>query len=211
MSQVQIFDCEQGSPEWHACRLGIPTASEFSTVMAKGRDGGVSATRTTYMLKLVGETLTGEVQEGYSNAHMERGKVMEAEARDLYAMLRDVEPQQVGFMRRGEMGASPDSLVGDTGLLEIKTKLPHLHIAALLAGKLPAEHKAQVQGQLLVSGREWCDFVSYWPALPPFIVREYRDEPYLSTLSAAIDKFNAEKADVLARVQSYIIPKEQAA
>lgn len=200
---VQIFDCAQGSPEWFACRLGIPTASEFATVMAKGRDGGDSVTRRKYMLELLGEELTGEVQEGYTNAHMERGKVMEDEARELYAMLRDVEPVRVGFMRRGDMGASPDSLIGDDGLLEIKTKLPHLHLAVLLAGKLPAEHKAQVQGQLLVSGRAWCDFVSYWPALPPFIVREFRDEPYIANLSAAIAAFNNEKAELRARINGY--------
>lgn len=211
VADLQIFNCEQGSPDWFACRLGIPTASEFATVMAKGRDGGVSETRKKYMLTLLGEELTGQVQDSYTNAHMERGKIMEDEARELYAMLRDCTPERVGFMRRGECGASPDSLIGDDGLLEIKTKLPHLQLAVLLANKLPAEHKAQVQGQLLVSGRAWCDFVSYWPGLPPFIVREFRDEPYLTTLSEAIGKFNAEKAKLRTQIESYAIPKEQAA
>lgn len=202
MSHLQIFDCEQGSPSWHACRLGIPTASMFATVMAQGRaKGSPSATRRTYMLKLIGERLTGECQEGFSNQHTERGHAMEPDARNLYAMARDADPVCVGFMRRGDVGASPDSLVGNDGLLEIKTKLPHLQLEVLLADELPSEHKAQVQGQLWVSGREWLDFVSYWPALPIFITRCYRDEPYIAQLSAAVDAFNAEMADTIAQIE----------
>lgn len=200
---IQIFDCEQGTDEWKAARLGIPTASEFSTVMAKGKAGGDSKTRRTYMLKLIGERLTGEPMWSYNNEHMERGKMMEDEARDLYAMLKDCEPQRVGFIRRGEAGASPDSLVGSGGLLEIKTKLPHLHIDAILAGQLPAEHKAQCQGQLWISGREWLDFVSYWPGLAPFVVRVERDEPYISSIRSAIDDFLGELAETMSKVERY--------
>ena len=200
---VQIFDCEQGTDEWKAARLGIPTASEFATVMAKGKAGGDSKTRRTYMLKLIGERLTGEPMWSYNNEHMERGKMMEDEARDLYAMLKDCEPQRVGFIRRGEAGASPDSLVGSGGLLEIKTKLPHLHIDAILAGQLPAEHKAQCQGQLWISGREWLDFVSYWPGLAPFVVRVERDEPYISSIRSAIDDFLGELAETMSKVERY--------
>src|SRR5262245_45539790 len=99
---LQIFNCIQGTPEWFECRMGIPTASKFDTVMAKGRGGGESKTRWTYMLKLIGERLTGEPKYDYSNDHMERGKVMEDEARDLYSMLEEVEPTRIGFMRRGD-------------------------------------------------------------------------------------------------------------
>ncbi len=200
---VQIFDCEQGTDEWKAARLGIPTASEFATVMAKGKAGGDSKTRRTYMLKLIGERLTGEPMWSYNNEHMERGKMMEDEARDLYAMLKDCEPQRVGFIRRGEAGASPDSLVESNGLLEIKTKLPHLHIDAILAGQLPPEHKAQCQGQLWISGREWLDFVSYWPGLAPFVVRVERDEPYISSIRSAIDDFLGELAETMSKVERY--------
>lgn len=190
---IQIIQCEQGSDEWRQARLGIPTASEFDTVQAKGRGGGESVTRRKYMLTLIGERLTGEIApEGYSNAHMERGKVMEAEARAAYAFLADVEPQQVGFVRNELAGASPDSLVGDVGLLEIKTKLPHLHLDVLQQDRLPPEHVAQVQGQLWVSGREWCDFVSYWPKLRPFVKRVYRDETYIANLKIAVQDFTAE-------------------
>jgi hypothetical protein len=201
--ELQIFDCEQGTPEWYAARAGIPTASEFDTVMAKGKGGAESKTRRTYMLKLIGERLTGEPMYSYSNDHMERGKEMEAEARDLYEMVSDVEAVKVGFIRRGDSGASPDSLVGDNGMLEIKTKLPHLQIECLLAGELPSEHKAQCQGQLWIAQREWVDFVSYWPGLPLFVKRVHRDEAYIKILDTAVSTFNAEMAQLVEKLQQY--------
>lgn len=203
MSGPQIFDCEQGTPEWFAARCGIPTASKFATVMAQGRaKGSPSETRRKYMLELIGERLTGETQEGYTNAHMARGHAMEPDARNLYAMVKDVEPVCVGFMRRGDAGASPDSLVGSDGLLEIKTKLPHLQLEVLLANELPSEHRAQAQGQLWIAEREWLDFVSYWPGLPVFITRVQRDEAYIATIAAAVDAFNAEMAELIERINN---------
>lgn len=200
---MQIYDCEQGSDPWFQGRLGIPTASMFATVMAKGKDGGASKTRDDYMRKLAGEIITGELMDSYSNAHMERGKAMEAEARATYALMTGVEPQRVGFVRNGPKGCSPDSFIGETGLLEVKTKLPHLAIECLLRDDFPPEHKAQCQGALWVCEREWVDIAVYWPKLPLFVKRAYRDEIYLKTLSDAVDKFNAELADVVARVQRY--------
>lgn len=200
---LQIFNCEQGSPEWLACRAGIPTASEFDTVMAKGKSGGESKTRRTYMLKLIGERLTGEPMYSYNNDHMERGKEMEAAARDLYAMVAEVEPVQVGFMRRGDAGASPDSLVGDNGLVEIKTKLAHLQLEVLLTNELPSEHRAQCQGQLWISAREWVDFVSYWPGLPLFVKRVYRDEPYIARIKVEVDSFLYELSETIEQIKQY--------
>lgn len=193
---LDIIDCEQGSPEWFAARLGVVTASEFHTVMAKGKGGADSKTRATYMRKLIGELMTGEQSDNYTNAHMERGKLMESEARDYYAFMTDIQSQRVGFLRRGRVGCSPDSLIGDNGLHEIKTKLPHLHIEVLLADELPPEHKAQCQGALWVSGREWIDFQSYWPKMPPFIKRCYRDEVYIKELETSVNQF-IEEMDIL--------------
>jgi hypothetical protein len=202
--ELQVFDVEQGTEEWLRARLGIPTASEFQCLLAKGRGpGGESVGRTTYLRKLAGERITGLPSESYSNDHMERGKAMEQEARDTYAFLRDVEPHQVGFLRRGDVGCSPDSLIGDVGLVEIKTKLPHLQIAVLEEGKVPAEHIAQLQGQLWVSGRQWVDFVSYWPGLPPFIQRVPRDEIYIATLKVAVDGFLADLNALVERITNY--------
>lgn len=201
---IEIFDFEQNSAEWHRARLGIPTASEFQTVMAqRGPRGGKTREylgRQTYMYKLAGERITGEPKYEYSNAHMERGKEMEEEARDLYAMLTDLEPKRVGFIRSGDKGCSPDSLVGDVGMLEIKTKLAHLQIECLIDDELPSEHKAQCQGQLWVAEREWVDFVSYWPGLPLFAKRVYRDEEYIKALAAAVRAFNDELNEIVEKI-----------
>lgn len=201
--ELQIFNCEQGTQEWYQARAGIPTASEFDTVMAKGRGGGDSKTRRTYMLKLIGERLTREPMWSYSNEHMERGKAMEAEARDLYEMIAEVTCERVGFLRRGDAGCSPDSLVGNDGMLEIKTKLPHLQLDCILYDELPAEHRAQCQGQLWIAQREWVDFVSYWPGLPLFAKRVFRDEAYITRLAEAVRVFNAEMEETIAKVQQY--------
>jgi len=190
---IQIFDMEQGGDAWHLARLGIPTASEFSTVIAQpGPRGGEAKGRRTYLLKLLGERLTGEPAENYTNAHMERGKAMEAEARDLYCMVADTELQRVGFIRRGDAGCSPDSLIGDDGMLEVKTKLPHLQLDCILRDEVPPEHKAQLQGQLWIAGRQWVDLVSYWPGLPLFVKRVVRDGPYIAALDKAVAQFNVE-------------------
>lgn len=203
MSELQFFDCEQGTEAWYRARLGIPTASEFATVMAKGRDGGSSVTRKTYMLKLAGELLTGDPMESHSNGYMDRGKEQEAEARERYAFEREVEPQIVGFARRGAMGCSPDALVREDGGLEIKTKGAHLLIEALLRDDPPPEHKAQVQGSLLVTGREWWDLAIYCRKLPLVIHRVMPDRAYLANLQGEIDRFNDELAALVEKVRRY--------
>lgn len=200
---LEIFDCEQRSPEWWKCRSGIPTASQFATVLAKGRGGGESKTRRTYLLKLAGERITGEPMDSYSDHHMARGQAMEEEARNAYAFMCDADPMPVGFIRNGDAGASPDALLGSDGLLEIKTALPHLLIDTLLKDKSPAEHWGQVQGQLWVSEREWCELVVYWPSLPLFIRRIPRDEDYIKKLSEEVARFNAELAEVVDKIQRY--------
>jgi hypothetical protein len=210
---LEIFACDQGSEDWYRCRMGVPTASEFATVLARGRDGGVSATRRTYMMKLAGEILTGEPMENYSNGYMERGKAMEDDARERYAFDRDAEPQLVGFVRNGRMGCSPDSLIAEDGGLEIKTKAPHLHIDVLIKGDdyFPPEHKAQTQGFLLVTGREWIDLAIYWPKLPLIVRRAYRDEPYMQNLKGEIDRFNDEIDAIVERVKRYGVQPAEAA
>lgn len=204
LDELQIFeDLEQGTPEWHAARCGVVTASVFHTVLAKGHGGAPSETRKKLLYQLAAETITGEyVPTWDGNKHTERGHVMEPQVRDLYMATSALDCRQVGFMRRGRIGCSPDTLVGDEGLLEIKTKLPHLQIEAVLAGKLPSNHVAQVQGQLLVSGRQWCDFRSYWPGLPELRVRVYRDLPYLSTLNQELQVFIRELDALVAQIKA---------
>ena len=141
--------------------------------------------------------------ESFQNAHMERGKLMEDEARSLYEFMADAECERVGFIRSGRKGASPDSLIGSDGLVEIKTKLPHLMIETILRGDFPPEHKAQCQGQLWVSEREWIDIAVYWPGMPLFVQRATRDEAYIHDLSDAVDQFNEELDQIVARVRAY--------
>lgn len=198
---MEIIDCIQGEPDWFKARAGIPTASEFHTVMASGKDGGDSKTRRTYMLKLAGEILTEEPMESYSNSDMERGKAMEEAARRHYAYVSDVTPELVGFIRNGQKGASPDSLIGSNGALEIKTRAPHLLIDLHLKDKFPPENKAQCQGVLWVAEREWIDICCYWPSLPPFIKRATRDEDYIKTMSSAVDAFNAELHEIVEKIR----------
>lgn len=196
---IEIFDCEQGSTEWFACRAGIPTASKFATVMAKGE----GKTRSKYMRQLAGEIITGEPMESFSNGHMDRGKEMEDEARETYAFINDADISRVGFIRNGKKGASPDSLVGTEGGLEIKTALPDIQIERLLSGKLPSEHVVQVQGNIWISERDYWDFVSYWPKLPLLTVRVFRDDIYIKNMSGEIDRFNDELAAMVESVRNY--------
>jgi hypothetical protein len=201
---MEIFDCDQNSDEWLRARLGIPTASMFATVLAKGKSGGESLTRKKYLYQLAGELITGEPTENYTNGYMERGHAMEDEARSMYAFMRDVEPLRVGFIKSGAKGCSPDSLIGSDGALEIKTKAPHILIEALFREEgIPPEHVAQVQGVMWIAEREWLDFIAYYKGMPPFIRRVARDESYIANLSRAVDEFNAELAEIVERVRNY--------
>ena len=203
---IQVFDdLEQGSDAWIRVRCGIPTASMFATVMAKGE----GKTRGKYMRDLAGEIITGDPTESYTNPHMERGKLMEDEARETYAFIHDVEITRVGFIRNGNRGASPDSLLGDDGGLEIKTALAHIQIDRLERDRLPPEHIAQVQGNIWISEREWWDFVSYCPKLPMLCKRVYRDDAYIKTMSDEVDRFNDELAALVERIRGIGAPPRE--
>lgn len=200
---TQVFTCEQGSEEWFKVRMGIPTASMFATVMANGKGGGESKTRRKYMLQLAGEILTGEPMESFSNDDMERGKVMEDAARKQYAFQTDSELEQVGFIKSGRSGCSPDALISKKGMLEIKTALPHILIDIFLRGEHPPEHRHQCQGALWIAQREWIDIAIYWPKMPLYTQKIHRDETFITALSLAVGEFNAELADVVQRMRRH--------
>lgn len=201
----QIIDCEQNSPEWFAARMGIPTASEFDSILTAAKGKAVEGKmRNTYLWKLAGELLTGDPMESVTTRHMERGKFMEDEARDLYAFLKNVEPQRVGFIRSGVAGCSPDSLLGENGGMEIKTALPHIQIGRLIKDELPQEHKAQVYGSIWLTEREWWDFVSYCsPKLPLFVKRVYRDEDYIKSMAEAVALFDEDLQKTVETIRNY--------
>jgi len=200
---LEILDCEQRSEQWFAARCGLPTASEFKAILSKGRGDAPSKTRLSYMRRLAGEIITGYPGETFESAAMIRGREMEDEARNFYKFMRDAEPQYVGFIRNGRKGCSPDSLLGDDGMLEIKTQRADLLIETILKDQFPPEHKAQCQGQLWVAERQWLDLCVYFTGMPMFVKRIERDEDYIKELSAAVDAFNEELDAMVEKVRNY--------
>lgn len=202
MSSLEIIDCEQGSDQWRMCRLGLVTASRFHTVMASGKGGGESKTRTDYLYDLAGEIITGNPTETYTNQFLERGKAQEADARREYAFHHDGEIRQVGFVRNGSKGCSPDALLGNDGALEIKTTMARLLIKAMLRDEYPPEHEAQCQGTLWVTERDWIDIAIYCPKMKLFVKRIVRDEAYIKRIAGAVADFNAELRELVAQIQA---------
>jgi hypothetical protein len=207
VSEMVVFDVEQGTDEWFECRLGLATASVFSTVMAQGKDGGLSLTRTKLLHKLAGEQVTGALSaDDYRSAAMDRGNAMEPLALESYARRKNVEVRRVGFVRNFSglkvCGASPDGLIGFDGGVEVKTAAPHVLIPMLQRPALPAEHRAQVQGNLWVCERDWWDVTVYCHAAMPAVdVRVYRDEAYIKELSDQVERFNYELKGLVERLK----------
>lgn len=201
-----IRDIQQGSDEWLELRLGKITASKLSDVMSKGRGSAPSKTRASYMLQLAAEKLTGQPEDSFSNKYMEWGNECEPQARSMYEFDSGNDVEEVAFVEHDEwFGVSPDGLVGDNGLLEIKCPKTTTQIERYLAGVFPSAYKAQVQGQLLATGREWCDFVSFDPRISGeasyFCIRVERDEDYLKELSASISAFKDELIEMLGKLK----------
>lgn len=185
-----IHDVEQGSPEWLAARLGIPTASEVDKIITS--TGGVSTQAAAYSARLLAEIITGKpVQTFEKTPYMDRGNELEQEAADYYSFQNDIDLIKVGFCTNDEktFGCSPDRLIGDDGLLEIKCPAPHTHVQYLLKGEVDRGYYPQIQGQLLVTGRKWCDWLSYNPDMPSLIIRVERDTQYIMSMVAALNKF----------------------
>lgn len=185
-----ITDIEQGSEEWLALRLGIPTASKFKDIITPAK-GDKSKSYTTYMYDLLAERLTGEKTDIFKNEWMERGNELEAMARSSYEFLNEVEVEEVGFIMNDDetIGVSPDGLIGSNGGLEIKSPKSSTMVKYMLSGELPLEYKPQIMGNLWISEREWWDFVAYHPSMKLFTLRVYRDEEYISKMSKHINDF----------------------
>ena len=194
----QIIDCDQYDEAWWSARNGLVTTSNFKDVRAKGK----GITRTKYMRQLAGERICGQAAEQYSNKHMERGLEMEGEAVAMYEFQKDVETQTVGFVRNDAAGSSPDRLIGEDGMLEVKTALPHILIEALEREAFPPEHMAQCQGQLWVCEREWLDLVIYWPGMPLGVWRLKQDKTYLHDLKVEVKLFNSELGKMVTRIEA---------
>ena len=189
-----IHSCPQRSREWFTLRCGIPTASAFDKVLTAG--GKPSRQRDQFMNALLAEWMLGYPLEGPETQWMVRGRELEDDAVKAYTFITGRETLEVGFITNSEatFGASPDRLIGDTGLLEIKCPSPAVHVSYLLQNnKLSdSDYGPQLQGELMVSEREWVDIVSYHPEMPPVVVRVVRDEKYIAALRLALELFVSE-------------------
>ncbi len=188
----------QGTAEWLSARAGLITASRIADLMAKTKTGE-SASRANYRGQLVAERLTGKPQESFTNAAMQWGTDQEPMARSAYEIAHGEMIEQVGLILHSSIpltGASPDGLIGDKGLIEIKCPNTSTHIDYAVSGKPPTKYLLQMLWQMECTGREWCDFVSYDPRMPEdmqlFIVRVNRDEKRISEICEEVMKLNAE-------------------
>lgn len=189
---LKVFDVAQGSAEWLAARLGVPTASMMKTVMSKKEDG---ETRTNYLYQLVAETISGMPQPTWDgNKDTLRGTEFEQEAIDMYA---EAVPGEVltkaGFGIRGGIGASPDLLVGEPGGAEMKCVRGHIQVKRLLKDVVPSEYVMQMQCNMFVWNRQWWDFVSFSPKMPLFVKRLHRDNAVIAQMVLSALDFNREK------------------
>lgn len=185
----------QGSPEWFAARLGKVTASRVADVVARTKTGW-GASRANYMAQLVAERLTGQPQESYTNAAMQWGIDTEPYARAAYEFFRDAEVKPAWFIAHPtirECGASPDGLVGEDGLVEIKCPNTATHIETLLAPEAAGKYVIQMQWQMACAGRSWCDFVSFDPRMPEHlrlsVQRIARDDKQIKSLEQDVEQF----------------------
>lgn len=202
----------QGTEAWHAERLGKVTASRMADVCARTKSGW-GAGRKNYMAELVAERLTGTRAEGFTNAAMQWGTDQEPEARVAYEFYRDATVFEVGFVPHpsiADTGASPDGLVGDDGLVEIKAPNTATHIETLLGGTVPEKYVLQMQWQLNCTGRQWCDFASYDPRLPEsmrlFVQRVHRDETQIAALEKDVVEFLTELRETVAKLRAKYEP-----
>jgi putative phage-type endonuclease len=196
---IEMMD--QGTEEWFTIRIGKVTASRVADVIAKTKTG-YSASRDNYMAQLVCERLTGQKGESFTNAAMQHGTETEPLARAAYEALKDVLVDDVGFVTHPTIemaGASPDGMVGEDGLIEIKCPNTATHIDTLLSQTVPGKYNTQMQFQMACTGRQWCDFVSFDNRLPEelqlFVTRVSRDEVFIRLIEAEIVQFLAELDD----------------
>ena len=197
-----LADVEQRSEEWYKQRRGMVTASAVGQLITaktlKPADNDYSRGLTAL---LVAERITGHTEPTFISNDMWRGIDDEPRAREKYAE-HYAEVDQVGFMVRDDwgfsIGYSPDGLVDDDGLIEVKSPRPKTHLRTILAGEVPPQHMAQIQCGLLVSGRKWCDFISYSGGMPMWTKRVYPDPKWHEAIVAAVAKFEENAAQMVA-------------
>lgn len=197
----------QRTTEWHSQRLGLVTASSVYKVMMASSTAGYR----NYLAQLVCERLTGQPTETFKSEAMQHGIDTEDEARAAYSARTGVLVEEVGFIRHPslEAGASPDGLVGEDGLVEIKCVQPSTMLDLIDSRQIPKEHRLQMQWQMAVTGRDWCDYVVYQPKLPEqlklLIIRELRNQSTILDLTAAVEKFTRELLERTNKLKEVIL------
>ena len=193
--RIEATKIEQGSLEWKQLRLGKVTASKVADVLSKVKSGE-SAGRKNYRMDLVAERLTNQPTESFTNSAMQWGTEQEPFARIAYEAKMNLFVEQIPFMDHPTIkwfGCSPDGLIGDDGLLEIKCPNTTTHLEYLADNKPPSKYIPQMMAQMAVTGRKWCDFVSFDPRLPDnlqlFVVRLDRDDGYIKAMELEVVEF----------------------
>lgn len=199
---------KQGTPEWFAQRCGKVTASRVADIIAKTKTGA-AAGRGNYMAQLAAERLTGQPVESFKSAAMQFGTETEPMARMAYETETGLMVSEVPMIEHPTIpmtGASPDGMVGEDGLVEIKCPNTSTHIETLLDEKVPSKYVTQMMWQMACTGRAWCDFVSFDPRMPQdmqlFIKRVPRDNEMIATLEAEVIKFLGELDELLSKLQA---------
>lgn len=201
---------QQGSPEWLYERCGQVTASRVVDVVAKLKNGKESAARQSYKMELLSETITGRAAEHFVSMAMDYGYENEPLARSAYEITKSLEVERIGYVRHPRIprtGASPDGLVGDDGLVEIKVPNTTTHLGYLIGEVVPKDYIPQMMWQMSCTERQWCDFVSYDPRLPEefglFIVRLDRDESLIAEMEREVEKFLAELGEMAQKLGKF--------
>lgn len=199
-------DVEQYSDAWQQLRIGIPTASQFSKIITPG--GKKSEQFKAYAYHLIAELYMKRPIDTYTSEHMQRGSDLEPEAANYYEMEKNVETRKIGFVTddKKHMGCSPDRLVGNDGLIEIKCPKPNTMIQYFIEENIEDKYKPQIQGQLLISEREWVDIVSYHPDLldTNIIMRVKRDDVFCICLGKYLDDFRDFMGECLLKFEQKI-------
>jgi hypothetical protein len=195
--QTYYHNIEQGSAEWHALRCGIVTASEMKKLFTATLKPANNDTVRRYAMQKVAEQLTGRVEEVFVSHDMLRGKVEEIRAVQMYSE-HYAPVATCGFITDKDMGYSPDGLVADDGLIEVKSCKQSIQVERILAGVVPAEHRLQMQAGMYISGRKWCDFISFSNGMPLLVIREYADKELFALMASTVSAFYAQVDAMLA-------------
>jgi hypothetical protein len=185
---MKIHNVEQGSPEWHALRLGIVTASNVSKLITATGKIANNDTVRKYALDIASERVLGRKEPEYESYDMIRGKMEEIRAFEMYCE-HHAKVEKVGFVTEKNIGYSPDGLVGKDGLIEIKSAKQRIQFERIIDRIVPSEHIAQIQTGLLVTGRKWCDFVSFSNGMPLLVIRVFTDYEYQLLIIKAVKAF----------------------